>query len=238
MDKKLKNALKQSFAPPPAQHKEQFLNSISYPKASLGETIIAQILFIRKRIWLFFMLSVCFAFFYTQFIQVPEHIVAGISAILPFFALCTVMEIYKSASCNMEEIELACKYNLPIIMLMRIGILGTAGFIMLALFVLIAEKSNFGMFRNIIYISVPYLLSSYLSLFMISKIRAKETIYICAAISGAVSSFVLTAGSRYQSLYNTDFTMIWITLFIILTGLLLQRLLRFKKLQEELQWNL
>lgn len=238
MDKNTKSALKQSFTPPPSKNRKEFINSLSYPKASLSEVVISQISFIRKRIWLSFMISVCFAFFYTQFMNVPENIVAGVSAILPLFSLCMIAEIYKSTACNMEEMELACKYNLPKIMLMRIVILGTVSFIMLVFLVLMIGKSDFGMFRNIIYISVPYLLSSHLSLFIISKIHSKETIYICGAISGAVSVLILTASSSYPFIYHVDFTLIWGALFIIFVGILFYRLIRFAKLQEELQWNL
>lgn len=238
MDKKLKTALKQSFTPPPTQRKTQFTNSISCPKARFREVVISQILFIRKRVWLLFMISTCFAFFYTEFANIPENIVAVVSAILPFISLCTAMEIYKSAACNMEEMELACKYNLTKIMLMRLGVLGTVSFIMLALFVLIVGKSDFGMFRNIVYITVPYLLSSYLSLSIISKLRSKETIYVCAGTSGVISVLILLAGSSYKFIYHLDFMATWVALFTILVGLLSYSLIRFTKSQEELQWNL
>lgn len=238
MDKKLKSILKQSFTPPPTRHREQFINSISYPKETFCEGLLSQIRFIRKRVWFLFMLCIGLAFSYTQLVEVPENIVAGVSAILPLFSLCTITEIYKSTAYNMEETELACKYNLPKITLMRIGILGTASFIMLVLFALITGKSNFGVFRNILYISVPYLLSSYLSLIIISKIRIKETMYICAAISGTVSALMMITSNSYQFIYNADFTFIWVILFAMLVGLLFYSLIRFVKLQEELQWNL
>lgn len=238
MNKKLKQGLMQSFTPPPPQYKEQFASSISYPKASFCEVAISQIGFIRKRVWLSFVLSVCFAFCYTQFVNMPENIIAGVSAILPLFSLCTIAEVYKSTAYNMEETELACKYNLPKITLMRLGILGTVNFIVLVLFVIIVEKNDFGMLRNTIYISVPYLLSSYLSLFIITKFHLKETIYICAAISGAISVLMMLVGSSYKFIYNTEFTAIWLTMFTLLIGLLSYNLIKFTKSQEELQWNL
>lgn len=238
MDKKLKSALKQSFTPPPTEHREEFINSISYPKATFREVLISQITFIRKRVWLSFMLSVCLAFFYTQFVKVPENIVAGVSAILPLFSLCTITEIYKSTAYNMKEMELACKYNLPKITLMRIGILGTVSFTILVLLVIIVGKSDFGALRNTIYIGVPYLLSSNISLLIISKFTSKETIYVCGAISGTVSIIMMIASNSYQFIYSTDFTFIWITLFTILVGLLCYSFIRFLKSQEELQWNL
>lgn len=238
MDKRLKSALKQSFVPPPAQQREQFINSISYLKAPFGEVLISQITFIRKRVWFLFVLCVCFVFYYTTYAKVPENIVMGVSAILPLVSLCTVTEIYKSTACNMEETELACKYNLPKIILMRIGILGIVSFVMVVLFVIIIGKNSFGMFRNTIYISVPYLLSSYLSLLVISKLRSKETVYVCALISGVISLFIMAAHNNYKFIYNADFIFIWVVTFAILAALLFYRLIRFTKLQEELQWNL
>lgn len=238
MDKKLKTALKQSFTPPPARYKEPFINSIPYPKAAFREVLISQITFIRKRVWLLFALCVVFALYYTTYVNTPESIVMGVSAVVPFFSLCIVAEIYKSAASNMEEMELACKHNLPKIILIRIGILGAASFVLLIFLVIITGKSSFGLFRNAIYIGVPYLLTSYLSLLTISKLRSKETIYICTAISAAVSLFIVTAHNNYNFIYHVDFTFIWGITFAVFAGLLFYSLIQFPKSQEELQWNL
>jgi hypothetical protein len=238
MDRKLKSALKQSFSSPPTKQRNQFVNSISYPKARFREVVISQIGFIRKRVWILFVLSTCFSFAYTEFVSVPESIVAAVSAILPLFSLCTVTEIYKSTAYNMEETELACKYNLPKIALIRLSILGAVSFLLLILLVVIVGKSDFGTFRNMIYLAVPYLLSSYSSLLVISKLHTKETIYVCAAISGMISIFIVTASINYRFIYDVDFTFMWIITFVVLIGLLSFSLIRFTKSQEDLQWNL
>lgn len=238
MDKKLKSVLKQSFTPPPTQHREQFINSIAYPKACVREVFFAQIMYIRTRVWIFFMLIIGIAFFYTQFAKVSEHIVAGVSALLPFFSLCAVTEIYKSTAYNMEEMELACKNNLSKITLMRIGILGTVSFILLVLLGVIVGNNDYGVFRNSIYLGVPYLLSAYISLLIIAKFRAKETVYVCAVISGAVSICMMIVRSSYSFIYNFDFTAIWVIAFILFAVLLFYSLIRFTKSREELQWNL
>ncbi len=236
--KVLKSALKQNFAPPPAQRREQFLNSISYPKAQPGEVLMSQIGFIRKRVWLLFFICVCFAFFYTELSNVPKNIISIISAILPIISLGTITEIYKSTAHNMCEMELACKHNLSKITLMRLGILGTVSFVMLLLFVAIAYKSDFGTLRNTVYIAVPYLLTSYLSLLIICNLRTKETIYVCGAVSFAVSVFIMIANNNYKFIYNSNFTFIWVITFAMLIGLLTYNFIRFVKLQEEIQWNL
>lgn len=238
MDKKLKNTFKQSFTPPSTQRREPFINSISYPKARFREVVWAQISFIRKRVWFVVILSIFAAFFFTQFARLPEHIVAEVSAILPFVSLCIITELYKSTAYNMEEMELSCKHNLSKITLMRLGILGTVSFILLVLLILIVEKNNYGLLRNTVYISVPYLLSSYISLLLILKFRSKEALYICAAISGTVSIFMFMTITNYRFIYHTDFTVVWGTAFIMLIGLLIYSGVRFAKSREELQWNL
>lgn len=238
MDRKLKSALKQSFAPPPTQQRNQFINSISYPKTKFSQVLISQIGFIRKWVWILFVLTVCFSYWYMEFANAPENAIAAVSAILPFFSLCTITEIYKSVSCNMEEMELACKYNLPKIALMRLGILGGLSFALLILLAVIVGKNDFGTLRNLVYLAVPYLLSSYMSLLAILKFQSKETLYVCAVISGMVSIFVVMASINYRFIYHVNFTFMWAITLAVLVGLLFFSIIRFIKSQEELQWNL
>jgi len=238
MDKKLKQAIQQSFTPPPPKHKLEFINHSSYPKTHFKNVWFSQIRFIRKRVWFFYIFSAFFAYFYTSTADIPENIVAVISAILPLFSLCMITELYKSAAYNMEETELACKYNLQKITLMRLSILGTVGFITLILLVSIANKNNFGIFRNSVYISVPYLLSTYISLGIISRFRTKETLYICTAVCVTISTFILISSHLYPSIYATPYVSLWLGTFVILISFTIFSFTRFVKSQEELQWNL
>lgn len=238
MDRKLKAALKQSFSPPPAKRCASFTDSISCPRARFSQVFTAQIWYIRKRVWFLFVLGVCLAVCYTAYAHVPEHIIIGVSAILPFFSLCTITELYRSTAYNMAESELACRYNLPRITLMRLGILGTASIALLILFIVIAKKSDFGLLRNTVYIGVPYLISVYLSLLIISKFQSKETFYVCAAVNAGLSIFMIFTVRSFKYIYNADFTFIWVITFAMLAGLVLYSLNRFTQSQEELQWNL
>ncbi len=238
MDNKLKQAIRQGLTPPPPLHKSEFIHRMTYPKTRFQDVLFSQIRFVRKRVWFFYILSTCFAYLYTSLTTIPENIVGVISAILPLFSLCIVTELHKSIAFNMEETELACKYNLQKITLMKLSILGTFSFVMLMLLVAIASKNNFGIFRNSIYISVPYLLSTYISLGTISKIRSKETIYICTLACSGVSALILISNNLYAFIYSTSFLTLWLGLFVILITLTIFSLTRFVKSQEELQWNL
>ncbi len=237
MNKKLKQAIKQSFTPPPTQKMDEFINSIRYPRAKLSQVIISQIGFIRKRVWIFSILSIFLAFFYTYLANTPENIISGVSAILPLFSLCLITEFYKSRAYNMEETELACKYNLTKITLMRILILGVISFIILLFFIIIANKNDYGAIRNTVYISVPFLFSSFISLVVITKFHSKDAIYVCSAVSGVISLFMLLENNILRVIYNESFIFLWVMSFAILLGLLFNSLIKFIKSQEDLQWN-
>ncbi len=238
MNKKLKGIIKESFKPPETQHKEQFTENLLYPQAKFTEVLLAQIGYIRKRIWVVFFISVLFAFYYVNTVKISEHIVTTISSIVPFLSLCIISEIYKTTAYKMNEMELACKYNLHKITLMRFAILGTASFLVLLLLVVSVHKNDFGILRNSLYITVPYLLSNYISLAVIVKINSKETIYICAGVSVLISILTYLANINVSFIYNVNFTSIWAIAFIVIIGLFSHKLIQFTKLQEELQWNL
>lgn len=237
MDRKIKIALKQYFTPPASQKRDKFINSISVPKAKFIEVFLSQIGFIRKRVWLMFIICVLFAFLYVNTIEITGNIISTVSAILPLFVLCATSEIYKSCSCNMEEMELACKYNLFKITLMRLSVLGTIGFVMLLLFIAFVSKNDFGFVRNGIYLAVPYLLTCYISLWAISKYHTKEMIFITSSVCSSVSLFTAFSGSSYYFIYNIAFIHLWIFAFVVLCILFTYALIGFIKSQEELQWN-
>ena len=240
MDKRLDSLLKLSYTPPAPidSEMEKFIDSMSYPKAKFSEVFISQVKFIRKRIWVTFILFSCFAFLYTVYTDIAINVVAIVSAIFPLFSLCVITELFKDRAYNMAEMEFCCRYNLSKIMLMRLSVLGLVSFIMLVFFVCIATKSDFGAFRNVVYISVPYLLSSYVSLMLISKFHSIDTIYICAGVSGTISVAIMLLSTHYSFIYNINFTNIWNIIFMLLIILFSYSIKQFIKSQEELQWNL
>ncbi|ONI46227.1 hypothetical protein AN641_01985 [Candidatus Epulonipiscioides gigas] len=236
MDKRLKSALKQNFTPPAPQKRDKFVNNISYPKAKFSSVFLSQIGFIRKRVWVVFALCVYFAFWYVNIAEITNHTISVISAISPLFILCVTSEIYRSTTYNMDELELTCKYNLSKITLMRLCILGVINFIMLLVFIILTRNNDYGVLLSAIYLAVPFLLSSYLSLLIISKIHLKENIYICAGVCSSISIFMLNG--TYSFIYNMEYIYLWVIAFFTLSLLLMHCFIRFIKLQEELTWNL
>ncbi len=240
MDRKLELLLKLSYTPPNLSDSkaDNFIDSISHPKAMASELFFSQLGFIRKRVWFIFVLSLSFAFFYSNSSEMPADAITVISAMLPFISLCTITEIHRSFAYNMDETELVCKHNLPRLTLIRIGILGTAGFLLLLLLVIIVNKNDYSIFRNAVYLGVPYLLSSYISLLLTTRYQYKETTYVCAVVCGIISIFLIVENQNYRLIYSSDFTLVWVVAFIALSGLLSLRLAKFTKSQKELKWSL
>ena len=238
MNRKLKQALKQNFNPPPSKNSDSFIKSISYNQASFTEVLFFQIKFIRKRVWLGFAFLVLLAFILTNYTDLSTDLVLILSALLPIFSLLTVTELHKSSSYNMAEMELACKYNLSKITLMRFSILGLTGFIILCFYAVLANSNNFGIFRNLIYLSVPYLISVNLSLFILLNTKTSNSNYICSAVSIAVSVLIFITKLNYNFIYNLEFTFIWSIFLLILLPLVGLNIIQFKTSQEELKWNL
>ncbi len=237
MDKKLKQGIKQNFIAPPPQRKDEFFSNLAYPKASFCEVLFAQIGFIRKRVWFAFALLLVMAFKSVNDFLLPEDAIPIISAMLPIFSLVAITEIYKSTAYNMAEMELACKYNLSKITLMRLSILGILGIILLFIYVLIASDNDFGLIRNLVYLAVPYLLSSNISLFVIAKFKNKDTVYVCCTLCLGISAGMILLQNTYKFIYSVDYVAIWSISFILLIALLGVNLVIFRKSQEELPWN-
>lgn len=238
MDRKLREALRQNFTPPPHKNRDSFIHEINYPKARFTKVLLSQTGFIRKRVWIGFALLLILAPTVTNYAQLPNDIVSVLSAMLPIFSLLAITEIYKSTAHNMAEMELACKYNLLKITLMRLSILGFAGFIMLLIYVSLAGGNDYGAFRNLIYLSVPYLISTNLSLVVSLKFKNTETSYVCSAVSLGVSVSIIVLYNSCEFIYSVNYIFAWAVSFALLLILLAINLVRFKTSQEELQWNL
>lgn len=238
MDRKLKEALAGTFTPPPPQNKERFIQTIHDPKAGFIQLLLSQIGFIRKRVWIGFALLLVSAFTITNFAQLPGAVVSSLSAMLPLYSLLAITEIHKSAAHNMAEMELACKYNLLKVTLMRLCILGLAGFVILLVYVALTTGNDYGAFRNLIYLSVPYLISTNLSLVVIAKCKSNETSYMCSAVSLGVSVSIIVLNGSRAFIYSANYTFAWAISFAVLIILFGVNLIKFKTSQEELQWNL
>ncbi len=239
MRKNLKRELISAFEAPVPARKDIFLSQFDYPKASRFDFIKSQAGYIRKRVWILSLLLFIGTLMVLYYYEVSNSIVWVISSILPFISLVSMAEIVRSTTYNMVELEMSCKHNLLEISLIRLGALGAANFIILIMILLLfLGKTDFGFFRLGLYLTTPYLLNTYGSLFAINRLKGREIIYICGGITAFVSILNAFFTMQVNGIYTEKYWSSWIITFIILAVLGTTEITKLIKRTEELQWSL
>lgn len=244
MNRKLKNALRSAFEAPEPVDKKRFLESLRYPKTTRRDFFLSQLGYIRKRIWALSVLIVLtgWAAAFLSPLSANWHIEGEkiwiVSALLPFLALLTATEIYRSAFYRMAELEISCRFSLPQIIIARTAILGGGNFLVLAmLLTFISRVSPYGLLQTATYLLAPYLITCGVCLLILNKIRGGESIYGCAVATCFVSMTNVIFSMTMQVLYSNAFLTCWLLVFAagaLLVGLQIRRLL---KQTEDRTWN-
>lgn len=241
MNRKLKSQLKTAFDVPAPTRKKEFLQSMTFPKASMFDFVLDQIGYIRKRVWIISVI-ILMTTLYSLYCYGDENalkVVWGISSILPFVSLVMATEIAKSRAYNMVELEMSCKHSLADIILVRLCILGSFNLIIFILTMLaFVGKTNLGIFQLGVYILTPFLLTCFCSLFVLNKINSRETTYICGGISGFVSLINSILTTQYNKIFEDQYILIWNFIFLGLVFLIGVEVIKLLRKTEELQWNL
>jgi len=240
MNKKLKENLRVAFDAPMPKQKTEFLLSVNFPKASRFDFLLAQIGYIRKRVWIVTFLAVVpsLTVLSSQITENVLNFVWVVSSLLPFIALAGITEIARSVSHNMLELEISCKYSFSDIVLARLGILSCTNMIMFA--VIIASFRAAGsieILRLGTYLFVPFLLTCSLSLFALNRLRSKEGIYICGGISCGISILNAILSNSYRIVFSGEYMMFWRIAFILLLIWTAGELIKLIRKTEELKWN-
>ena len=241
MNRKLKEGLQAAFDAPPPKRKNGFLLSLNFPKTNRLDFMAAQAGYIRKRVWVIALLSSALALLVPR-LQPDESALGAIwiaSSFLPFIALAGITEIARSASYNMAELEMSCRYTLSDIVLARLLILGCANMaVFAAVMASLRMLGNIEMPRLGAYLLVPFLLTSALSLFVLNRLRSKESVYICGGISCFVSILNALLSSQYRTAFSGEYTAFWGAAVFVLLLWTSGEIIKLIRKTEEYQWNL
>lgn len=236
MSRKFKEQLKIAFEAPSPTRKSEFLTNLSYPKASIFETLRNQMGYIRKRFWCLSLLIMIGLLGALIFMDYGHEKIALLSSVMPLFTIIGVSEISKSTLYNMDELEMSCKYNLQKVTLLRLSVIGSFYFVIfLVLAFAFIGKSQFGILRSALYGMTPFLLSSYLSIWVINHLKTKEMLYVCGGVTAFVSMLVFTITTNWPVIYASTYTLSWSILFIVLAIVFYQEIRNLIKQTEELQ---
>ncbi len=242
MNKKLKNELFITYAPPAPTSKEAFLQSFNYPKIRTTDFITSQASYIRKRIWVCSSAIFFLILFFIYQLKDDETIyisLGAVSSLFPFVALLTITELARSSSHKMAELEMTTKYQLSHIVLCRLLLLGTANLLLFLLSTaLLTAQLEFSFLKIGIYILLPYLLTGASTMTTCLFLKNRDALYCSSAISIVICFLCNYLTRTHQSIYKDHFFYLWIILFIILSILIFIQGYRLIKNSEELVWNL
>lgn len=236
---KLKKELRKALEAPAPRSKKQFLKQLCYPKITYREFLIGQLRYIRKRVWCSCALSVWIVWNITQYFWMDEKKIWIISACLPFLALISITELYRSSACHMAELEESCRFGLPQLAMARMSILGAANSAALLLvLILTLQVSDYGLVRTTLYMMVPYLLVCTICLWIMNAAPDFQSVFICGTAAGLVSAGGVIGEHMSKILYSGHYLYGWITLF---TGCVLVssvQIYQFRKKMRDRIWNL
>lgn len=242
MNKNLKKAIKNAYTMPKPTKKDEFLKTLDYPKTNYKSFFVYQISYIRKRVFIIstaLMLGILVCLYCSNLFLDNLKTIWVISSALPFIALLSFVEISRSASYNMVELEKSCKYNLSDILLSKMCILGIFNFILFTLLILtIQDKTTYSIFRLILYVFAPFLLTCMLSLITLNFIKGKDSTYICGVISCFVSIINSITINLYKVAYEDRYVYLWFIMCISFILVIIFLINIFIKKMEELNWNL
>lgn len=236
MNKELKRALKSSFSVEEPQHYEEFARNLPYPRAKISEFMLSQVTYIRKPVWLMFLLWFGMQLLLVHQVAEQTHL-ATISALTPLLSLFTMTELLKSTSYHMEEMELSCKYNLPTILWIRLSVIGICAIVLVLALQIYLITQNIATLWQVICLLLPYLATTQISLVLLLHFKKLECIPLCSLVTGCVSFVTYFSQDFYPALYENSYYPLWFIAFLTVTVSLVYYFHLFLKEQEQFLCN-
>lgn len=182
-----------------------------------GSFVLAQAAYIRKWVWVISVILLgALADIAARWPRESLWVAAGM---MPFLALTAMQEHLRSSMYNMTELELSTRFSVKSILLARMGLLGSFHLILLLLLLpFLVLQGQTGLLHTGIYLLVPYLLTTFLSMVLARKVRGRESLYLCFGAAVLVSSLQVL-GSKAVNWYSDKLFIWWLlALSVLLAG--------------------
>ncbi|MBD5528211.1 MAG: hypothetical protein HDR02_07350 [Lachnospiraceae bacterium] len=237
MKKRVKRALKYAFEAPAPLSKELFLRSLPQPRCGGRTFVLSQVGYIPLWVWGVSFVTFLIALFSAHYVR--KNILGILSACIPFVASSVVAENGKSMVYRMAELEKASLFSLRSVALARLGIIGFSHLILLCLLSpLAAVGSLTSTLQAGVYLLLPYLLTTWLSLVFTRKSRSRDTSYLCMGTAVMISGLCVMTQSKFYLIYRPEYFHCWVVLTAVLLTLTALGYYGTIKRTEELSWNL
>lgn len=137
-----------------------------------------------------------------------------------------------------NELEMASRFSLKNIVLARLTILGIFNFAIFCIIIPICHIANsISLVQTGVYLFVPYLLTTSISLYIVRHFRNKEAIYGCMAVAVCVSTANMTLRYVANFLFQTNYLVWWVVIALLLMMFTAKELYQTFKKTEGFLWN-
>lgn len=227
-----------------AVYKEVSLKTLHKP-VSMHKLLLNQIPYISPEYWVvqaFFLAAVIlFWAFYKTLVQGSEAILPPACAISSGLGLGAVLELSRSRSCRMAELEQSCCFNLGQVWTVKLLFFGGLNLCLLTLLLFsVQKKTGYGIFSLCLYLFVPFIFSNVCYFFLLTTRRFSSPKSIFSGTLLLLCLFSLFP-SAFPRAYLGIYLPVWLlalTAGILLLAIELHRL--FHSLTtggKELCWN-
>ena len=239
----LKSELQKAFTVPGPDpvRRQEFLKQMKVRtgevRAGKGAFIRSQAGYIRKRVW--FMSLLLFSLMMAGLFQsgLGREQLSMLFAMIPFVALFCILELARSMSHGMAELELGCLHTLGEVVLVRMGILGGFhGLFFLAGIGVLHRSTGCSFMALAFSVLTPFLITCFGSLFLLNRFRIRDVMPVCAGVASTVSMLTLFAAVNGIDPWEGNPFPGFVFVLALLIGLGMENM-KFLKRMEELQWN-
>lgn len=240
----IKKEMLQLYPPPAPEKKEKFLRELPYPRTGPIETIAVQIGYIRKSVWFLSLLLIAAALAYGEnnWQNFEDYgMLWRFSAVTPLLAVLAVTETFRSGAYGMAELEMAAKHNLQQVLLIRMGAVSGADFLLiLSVLPFLAKKEQISLFRGAVYLTVPWLCTCVLAFQIEKYAKGRDGIWYCCTLGLFFAGVSLMAGRFRETVYGDGKFYLWLLAFLIFALLLAKQIWqichRIEKWNKNLCW--
>lgn len=204
--KSWKTALKEAISPPPPERKRAFLRRLPQPELPWYSLLLTQAGYLPQWIWGLAALVFGAAWLLSRHCA-PESIWV-FSSLTPLLALTALTESGRSEARGMAELEMATRFSLRSVILMRLAILGLFNFLLLGVLAVLASRA-YGVLAAGVYLLTPFLLTSLTGIRLLRRHRGQEGLYLCVGTSVLISAVSLLTGVNYPQIYGETHLLWW-----------------------------
>lgn len=205
MKRSLKKALREEFNAPRPERTAAFIRKLKPREITLTELLFQQLGHIGIGTWVLFGVILSFAIWCFLFNAVYAEEI--ITAIMPLTAAFILLEVKRSYSFHMAELEAATRFSLKAVVFAKLIIMGTASLCILVIISpMLATLSGDGTVATGMRIIIPYLVTMIIGLNIERSEFGRKNHYASLTMAAVFSLLILCIGfsSNYIYLYYTQ----------------------------------